>query len=114
MGVEGVPELPAGAASPLAEGSPPPSYQSERVKALKKVEPVEIQWERIHLQVPGKGGAKKAVLSDVTGQLRSGCITAIMVRLLCGSIWLCDLPNANYFQHKQMNRAPRAAARPAS
>ncbi len=94
MGAEGVPpELP-----PLAEGSPPASYyQSERVKALKQVEPVEIQWERIHLQVPGKGGARKAVLSDATGQLRSNAITAIMVRLLFSVVGrvadrLCDRP----------------------
>jgi hypothetical protein len=84
MASQGVPELPVAAASPLpAEGSPPPSYtSSDRVKALKKVEPVDIQWERVCLRVPGKGGrhATKGVLTGISGQLRSGCITAIMVR----------------------------------
>ena len=55
------------------------------VKALKKVAPVDIQWERIHLRVPAKGkgkgqNAKKSVLTDVSGELKAGCITAIMVR----------------------------------
>lgn len=77
------PALEQAAAAPLADGSPPPSYQSDRVKALKKVEPVDIQWERINLRVPIKGGAsKKSVLTDVSGQLRSGRVTAIMVRAL--------------------------------
>lgn len=75
----GVPEgLPA-AASPLVAASPPSSYQSDRVKALKQVDPVTIQWERVNLRVPGKGGVLKSVLTDVSGELRAGCITAIMV-----------------------------------
>lgn len=84
----GAPELPA-AASPLVEGSPPPpSYQSDRVKAMKKVDPVDIQWERVNLRVPAKGGAKKSVLTGVSGQLRSGCITAIMVRTPVFVLWV--------------------------
>lgn len=76
----GVPEgLPA-AASPLVAGSSPPSsYQSDRVKALKQIDPVTIQWESVNLRVPGKGGVLKSVLTDVSGELRTGCITAIMV-----------------------------------
>lgn len=87
-----MPELPAATAvaSPLAEGSPPPSFQSDRVKTLKKVEPVDIQWERVTLRVPAKGGAKKTVLANVSGGLRAGCITAIMVCTYVCTLWGAD------------------------
>lgn len=102
MGSKGAPELPA-AASPLAEGSPPPSFQSDRVKALKQVEPVDIQWERVTLRVPAKGGAKKTVLADVSGQLRAACITAIMVGVW---VWADRIRSGQGAAGRPPNRIP--------
>lgn len=75
-----------------AGGAESPVYQSDRVKEMASVEPIEITWEHVSLRVPIKGNkTKKAVLLDVSGRVEAGQVSAIMGASGCGKTSLLNV-----------------------
>jgi len=73
-------------------GAESPVYQSDRVKEMASVEPIEVMWEHVSLRVPIKGStAKKAVLLDVSGRVKAGQVSAIMGASGCGKTSLLNV-----------------------
>ena len=75
-----------------AAGTESPVYQSDRVKEMASVEPIDIMWEHVSLRVPVKGSkTKKAVLLDVSGKVHAGEVSAIMGASGCGKTSLLNV-----------------------
>lgn len=83
---------PSPVAGPTATAADSPAYKSDRVKGMASVEPVNIMWEHVSLRVPAKGSkTKKAVLTDVSGHVQAGQVSAIMGASGCGKTSLLNV-----------------------
>lgn len=73
-------------------GSSPLSYVSDRIKDMKHIDPVSIEWQNVSLEVPVKGQkTNKAVLSNVSGQVKAAHFTGILGATGCGKSSLLNV-----------------------
>lgn len=73
-------------------GNSPLSYVSDRIKEMKHIDPITVEWQDVSLYVPAKGQkTKKAVLSNVSGQIKPSHFTGIMGATGCGKSSLLNV-----------------------